>query len=70
MKIVTFIVFYLFFIQGTVLKKYSLQEEECYKELMQDNLMRAVPRFFQTVEIDGESKKGFNLIFKLNFSYP
>ena len=44
------------FIQGTVLKKYSLQEEECYKELMQDNLMRAVPRFFQTVEIDGESE--------------
>jgi len=40
--------------KGTVLKKYSLQEEECYKELMQDNLMRAVPRFFQTVEIDGE----------------
>ena len=23
---------------------------------MQDNLMRAVPRFFQTVEIDGESE--------------
>jgi len=40
--------------KGTVLKKYSLQEEECYKELMQDNLMRAVPRFFQTVEIEGE----------------
>jgi len=40
--------------KGTVLKKYSVQEEQCYKELMQDNLMRAVPRFFQTVEIEGE----------------
>jgi len=40
--------------KGTVLKKYSMQEEECYKELMQDNLMRVVPRFFKTVEIDGE----------------
>ena len=39
-----------------MLKKYSVQEEQCYKELMQDNLMRAVPRFFQTVEIEGESE--------------
>ena len=43
--------------QGTVLKKYSIQEELCYKELMTDNLMQAVPRFYQTVEIEGESKK-------------
>jgi len=40
--------------KGTVLKKYSIQEELCYKELMTDNLMQAVPRFYQTVEIEGE----------------
>ena len=46
----------IFHFQSTILKKYDIQEEESYKELMNDLLHRVVPAFYRTVDVEGESE--------------
>jgi len=40
--------------QRTILKKYDRQEEESYKDLMADVLKVVVPKFYRTVNVEGE----------------